>query len=60
MNPDCEICGHEYADHRPDDLQCPRVRPYIAGVVNVGDYESETTYSPVRKEEGGNHDVPRS
>lgn len=48
---DCLHCGHEKADHRADDLKCPRVRPYIAGVVNVGDYESETTYSPVRSGE---------
>lgn len=51
MYGDCKICGHDYYSHRPDDLKCPRVRPYIAGVVNVGDYESETTYSPVRSRE---------
>lgn len=41
---DCKNCGHEYKDHRAYDLKCPRIRPYIAGVVNVGDWESETYY----------------
>ena len=48
---DCLHCGYEYADHRQDDLRCPRVKPYIAGVVNVRDYESETTYTERKEDE---------
>jgi len=42
----CLTCGHDYYDHRTEDMACPRVKPHIAGIVNTWDYMSGTTYTP--------------
>lgn len=46
----CKHCGYEREFHRQDDLQCPRVKPHVVGVVNQWDYMTDTTY----KQEGEN------